>query len=104
MSDKPKRTLQDVQTDIAQIAQKVGVLVYQMERELPREIEKHYNQLFDLDGEGQKLFKAQQQEQFEKQEAAKALPNSPENIQAAIDETAAVAEHEASKPVLQVVP
>lgn len=64
------RTLQEVQQELANLAYKLGIVQYQFDRELPREIEKLMNQMHDLDREGQKL---KQKEADAQQEAVEKL-------------------------------
>lgn len=54
---KPERTVEDVLHDVGQVSSKLGILQFQLERELPNEIEKLLNQMHDLNKEGQKLHK-----------------------------------------------
>lgn len=68
---KKSRTLNDVGTDVSRIAQEIGVMHYQLEREIPREIEKRFNQLQDLNQEGTKLQKLAQDAQQAAMEASK---------------------------------
>lgn len=95
-----KRTLQTVQMEIAELTQRLGILHYQSEREVPREMEKIHNQLFDLDKEGMKLFKEQKELQTEAQKAAAESAN--QNAEA-LSTVATTSEPSALETVLEVV-
>lgn len=61
MSEKKIRTLETVHIELSEAAQKIGLLQYQLDREIPRELEKLMNVMHDLEKEGRNLVKAHQE-------------------------------------------
>lgn len=57
------RSVELITQEVCEVAGKIGFLQYQLEREMPREIEKYMNRMHDLDREGQKAREIQAQAQ-----------------------------------------
>lgn len=55
MSDKPPRTLQTVSSELAELFGEIGFLQWQVQEEMPHQIEKRMNQVHDLQKEQAKL-------------------------------------------------
>lgn len=59
MADKKLRTTRDVHMEMCEAAQKIGLLQYQMDMEIPKELNKLMNLMNNLQIEGDKIIKAE---------------------------------------------
>lgn len=75
MSDKLPRTLQTVGAELAEIFGEVGYLQWQMQEEIPHQIEKRMNQIHDLTKEQAKLTRQAEDAQQMQVDALKAQMN-----------------------------
>jgi hypothetical protein len=72
MSEKQKRTLKDVEMEMAMTCQEIGFLEYQLQRDIPNQITKKMNHLHDIHIESIKLRENQEAAHQEAVEALKA--------------------------------
>lgn len=55
---KTPRAVEQIYAEVNEVAGKIGFLQFQLEREIPREIEKYHNQMHDLQNEAKKAIEA----------------------------------------------
>lgn len=75
MKQENPRTLQLAQIEFSQTCQQIGFLSFQIEREIPREIEKLYNKVMDLQKEIDKFNRIEADKQQENVDKLKAQLN-----------------------------
>jgi len=75
MSDKPPRTLQTVSSELAELFGEIGFLQWQVQEEMPHQIEKRMNQVHDLQKEQAKLTRQAEDAQQMQVDALKAQMN-----------------------------
>lgn len=82
--ENKKRTVDDFHIEFSETAQKLGLLEYQLQKEIPEEIEKLHIKMHNLAREGLKYRDAEEAAMRMAREKATKI-DLPEEVQAAID-------------------